>query len=293
MTTELDSPPSLTALYPKALAGTVLDLPKKLPLIGGSDDDATLPDEELVVSGVEVDRDHLAHYDRVCGFRFRDELPPTYPHMIGFPLQMRIMTARSFPFGAIGLVHVRNRIEQTRWLTADETLTVAVHAERLEKVKTGTEFDMVAEVRTGDEIVWRSVSTYLRRGGGGGSDKKKKKSEPPEPESIWKVGGDVGRRYASVSGDRNPIHMHALTARLFGFPKPIAHGMWLKARCLGALEGELPSAAAIDVSFKLPLLLPAKVGFSSRPEGAGRAFAVHDARNGKPHLEGAVQPYGS
>jgi hypothetical protein len=283
---ELDSPPSLTALYPKALAGTVLNL---VPLIGGSGD--SLPDEELVVSGVEVDRDHLAQYDRVCGFRFRDELPPTYPHMVGFPLQMRIMTARSFPFPAIGMVHVRNRIEQQRWLTADESLTVAVHAERLEKVKAGTEFDMVTEVSTGDEAVWRSVSTYLRRsGGGGGSSEKKSKSEPPRPEAIWKLGGDTGRRYAGVSGDRNPIHMHALTARLFGFPKPIAHGMWLKARCLAALEGELPAASAIDVSFKLPLLLPAKVGFSSRPDGAGRKFAVHDASSGKPHLEGAVQP---
>ena len=25
----------------------------------------------------------------------------------------------------------------------------------------------------------------------------------------WQLGGDLGRRYAAVSGDRNPIHMHA------------------------------------------------------------------------------------
>jgi hypothetical protein len=281
MATELDSPPSLTGLYPKAVLGS-------LPLIGGGGDQ--LPDETLVVEGIEVDREHLAHYDRVCGFRFRDELPPTYPHMVGFPLQMKLMTARSFPFAAMGLVHVRNQIEQKRWLRADEPLTIAVHAEKLRKAKAGTEFDMVAEVSTGDEQVWRSISTYLKRQGGGDGSKKSKKTAPPEPEAIWKLGGDVGRRYAAVSGDRNPIHMHPLTARLFGFPKPIAHGMWLKARCLAALEGELPSAAAVDVSFKLPLLLPAKVGFSSRPKGAGREFAVHDARSGKPHLEGVVEP---
>jgi hypothetical protein len=148
---------------------------------------------------------------------------------------------------------------------------------------------MVAVASSGDEAVWRSVSTYLKRSGGGKSSEKKD-AAPPEPEAIWKLGGDVGRRYAGVSGDRNPIHMHPMTARLFGFPKPIAHGMWLKARCLAALEGELPSAAEFDVAFKLPLLLPAEVGFSSRPAGAGREFAVHDARNGKPHLEGSVNP---
>jgi hypothetical protein len=275
----MESTPNLTTLYPKALIGA-------LPLIGGGGD--TLPEDELVVTGVEIDRDHLAHYDRVCGFRFRDELPPTYPHMVGFPLQMKLMTSRSFPFSPLGLVHVRNRIEQTRWLRADDTLTVTVRAEDLREAKAGTEFDMVADASVGDETVWRSVSTYLKKSGG--SSGKKRETEAPEPEAIWRLGGDVGRRYAAVSGDRNPIHMHALTARLFGFPKPIAHGMWLKARCLAALEGELPSAAEIDVSFKLPLLLPAKVGFSSSPDGAGRKFAVHDAKSGKPHLEGSVKP---
>jgi acyl dehydratase len=139
----------------------------------------------------------------------------------------------------------------------------------------------------------------LRRTGGGGSGDGKKSSEPPPAEAVWSVPGDIGRRYASVSGDINPIHMHPLSARLFGFPKPIAHGMWLKARCLAALEGELPlvspaGAIAVEVSFKLPLLLPAKVAFASWPaDGAGtgsRDFAVHDARNGKPHLSGSVRP---
>jgi acyl dehydratase len=288
-TRELDSPPGLRGLYPKALAGTVLELPRKLPGLGRGGE-PELPDEELVVSGIEVDREHLAHYDRVCGFRVRDELPPTYPHMIGFPLQMKLMTQRSFPFPVIGLVHVRNRIEQTRPLRADEELTVAVRAENLQEGDKGTSFEMVGEASVGDETVWRSSSTYLRRGNGGGSSEKKKSKPPTHPDAIWKLGGDVGRRYASVSGDINPIHLHPISARLFGFPKPIAHGMWLKARCLAALEGEVPDACSIDVSFKLPLLLPAKVAFSSRPKGPGRAFDVVDARNGKPHLSGTVGP---
>ncbi|MEA2478170.1 MAG: hypothetical protein QOJ07_92 [Thermoleophilaceae bacterium] len=298
-TRELDSPPSLTAIYPKAFAGVVLELPRKLPGLGRGGE-PELPDDELVVRDVDVDREDLAHYDRVCGFRLTDELPPTYPHMIAFPLAMELMTQRSFPFPVVGLVHVRNRIEQTRPLRADEPLTVAVHAANLEQHAKGRQFEIVAEGRAGDEPVWSSVSTYLSRGGGSGegSDgdddsgqkqkRKQKQKGPPRPEAIWKVEGDIGRRYASVSGDRNPIHIHPLTARLFGFPRPIAHGMWLKARCLAALEGELPGACEVDVSFKLPLLLPAKVAFSSEPKGSGRAFAVHDAKNGKPHLTGTV-----
>jgi acyl dehydratase len=99
----------------------------------------------------------------------------------------------------------------------------------------------------------------------------------------------VGADYAAVSSDRNPIHTSRLMARAFGFPRPIAHGMWSKARCLAALEGRLPDAYAVDVSFKLPILLPARVALSTGVDGGcGWRFALHDAKSGKPHLTGLV-----
>lgn len=287
---ELESPPSLSALYPRALTGAVTELPRKLPGLrrGG---DPVLPDLELAVNDVEVDRDHLAHYDHVCGFRVRNELPTTYPHMISFPLQMKLMTDGAFPFPVMGLVHIENRIEQKRWIRADEKLAFKVRADNLREHERGIQFDLVANATSGGEPVWHSTSTYLRRtGGGGGGSSSDKKAKPPEPHAFWKVPDDIGRRYASVSGDINPIHMHSLSARLFGFPSAIAHGMWLKARCLAALEGELPDALTVEVAFKLPLLLPAKVAFADWPADGGRDFAVHDARKGKPHLTGSLRP---
>ena len=98
--------------------------------------------------------------------------------------------------------------------------------------------------------------------------------------------GDIGRRYGAVSGDRNPIHLHGWSAKLFGMPRPIAHGMWLKARCLAELESTLPDAFRVDVRFKLPLFLPAQVAFGVRDDGRG--FEVRDASSGKPHLSGAL-----
>ena len=294
-TRELDTPPSLSAIYPRALSGAVTELPRKLPGLGRGE--PSLPDLELVVRDVEVDRHHLAEYDEVCGFRLRDELPPTYPHMVAFPLAMKLMTDGSFPFPVMGLVHIENRIEQQRPISADERLDFNVRADNLREHERGIAFEIVADATADGERVWHSSSTYLRRsggGGGGGSDKQERKSEPPSPDSFWQVPGDIGRRYGGVSGDINPIHLHPISARLFGFPKPIAHGMWLKARCLAALEGQLPDALSVEVAFKLPLLLPAKVAFASWEAGGGEAwvrdFAVHDARKGKPHLTGAVRP---
>jgi acyl dehydratase len=125
----------------------------------------------------------------------------------------------------------------------------------------------------------------LRRGGGSGSSGERETVEQ-QATAVWHVPGDIGRRYAAVTGDRNPIHLYALTAKLLGFRRAIAHGMWTKARCLAALEGRLPEAYTVDVGFKLPVLLPGKVGFAATQD----SFELFDPRNGKPHLSGQILP---
>jgi hypothetical protein len=97
-----------------------------------------LPDRELVREGVEIDRGHLAAYDRVCGFRLRDELPSTYPHVLAFPLALELMADPAFPFSPLGLVHVGNRIEQTRPLRAGERIDLRVRAADLGPHDRGT-----------------------------------------------------------------------------------------------------------------------------------------------------------
>ena len=240
-----------------------------------------LPDRELT-RAVSVDCGHLAAYDRVCGFRLRDELPPTYPHVLAFPLAMDLLTGR-FPFSPLGLIHVANRIEQRRPLRADEQLQLRLWAADLRPHDRGRQFDIVVEAAVDGETVWRDVSTYLHREASRakGGDR----GEPPPASAVWRLPGDVGRRYARVSGDNNPIHTHALLAKALGQPGTIAHGMWTKACCLAALEASLPEAFTVDVRFKLPLRIPGRATFST----AGGSFAVHDAR-GRPHLEGQLSP---
>jgi acyl dehydratase len=280
----------MRVLYPKAVAGAGRSALRRLPGLG--DGEPQLPDTELALPEVRIDRDHLAAYDRVCGFRLRDVLPPTYPHLLAFPLSMELMTDSSFPFPVIGLVHIDNRIEHLRPVQADEPIGVRVRAEGLAAHDRGTQFELFAELRAGEEVAWRSRSTYLHREGDGssGKDRGDDRPEPPRPKAVWRVPGDVGRRYADVSGDRNPIHLHPLSARLFGMPRMIAHGMWLKARCLAALESLVPESFDVDVRFKLPVLIPGRVSFASWPEDGGRGFALHDGKNEKPHLAGRLTP---
>ena len=279
-TTELSSPPSLTALYPRAV---VVPLVRKLPVVGGGSRE--LPGTELVVRDVPVSLDHLSDYTDVCGFERMDRLPATYPHMLAFPLQMRIMTERAFPFPVLGLVHIENSITQHRPVSPDERLTVSVHAQDLRDHDRGKQFTLAATAHVGEELVWESASTYLRRTSSGSGSKERERDEPAPVRAHWRVPADIGRRYGAVSGDRNPIHTSGLGAKLLGMPRPIAHGMWVKARCLAELEQTLPDAFTVDVRFKLPLYLPGQVAFGVQE----RDFEVRDATSGKPHLSGTVR----
>ena len=99
----------------------------------------------------------------MCGFTLSDTLPPTYPHVLAFPLAIELMAARDFPFAALGLVHVGNAIEQLRPLRADETLDLLVWTERLADHPRGRTIDIVAEASVGGEPAWRDRSTYLHR----------------------------------------------------------------------------------------------------------------------------------
>jgi MaoC like domain len=306
-TRTLDSPPSILPLYARA-AAPMIPGASLLPFIPGRGKE--IPEVELALPGLQADREKVTAYARVCGFALRDHLPPTYPHVLAFPLHMAVLADGDFPFGAVGLVHVENRIVQHRPIGFDEELTIKVKPTKLKPHPRGCTFSLQTKVKSGNRIVWESTSTMLRRGGG--DEAAKNDPEPSkDPNSAanhvlgeialkhdargggngeWKLGGDLGRRYGAVSGDRNPIHMHSLSAKALGFPRAIAHGMWTKARCLAALEGRLPDAFAVDVRFRKPILLPGRIEFASSLEGDAIEFAVRDAKRGTPHLDGRVEP---
>jgi len=240
---------------------------------------------------VAVDTERLAEYCRVCGFTMRDTLPATYPHILAFPLHMALLTQGDFPFPAVGLVHVQNRIEQRRPIEATEKLEIRVRAGELEPHPKGKTFALLTSVRSGGEEVWVSQSTNLRRGEGSETASDSGPSFDPDltAEAEWPLPGDLGRSYGGVSGDRNPIHMYGLTAKALGFPRQIAHGMWTKARCVAALEARLPGAVEVEVAFKRPILLPSKVEFTSGKSGGEITFGVR-SRDGEPHLAGLAKP---
>jgi acyl dehydratase len=242
---------------------------------------------------VNVDPKRLEAYRKVCGFADNGLLPPTYPHILTFTLQMQLLTAKAFPFPLLGLIHLSNRIRILRPMGGVSRVRVSVKVQNLQPHAKGATFELVTTLDDQLGLLWEAESQMLCRG-------VKLAGEPVEDVfaptlsltevAHWKAPADIGRRYAKVSGDYNPIHLSAISARLFGFPSAIAHGLWNKARTLAALSDHLPTAnVEIAVQFRKPVRLPSEVTLLSSAAGSSGDFQLMGAGEIE-HMVGQWRP---
>ncbi|ANJ87145.1 MaoC family dehydratase [Pandoraea oxalativorans] len=247
---------------------------------------------------VPLDREDIARYARLCGFAQPTGVPPTWPHLLAFPLHMLLMTDRAFPFAMLGMVHLANRIRQFAALNVGERLTLDVRCGPLSAHDKGQVFTVVTTARRDDIVVWIGESLYLRTGvrDALGAPYQAQLSADPSltKAATWAVPADLGRQYARISGDYNPIHLWPLTAKLFGFARPIIHGMWSFARTLAAVLPDDASAYGpvdLRVEFKTPVLLPGDVTLWRAPYAPPHPqhFELRDAAGTVPHLRGRWQ----
>ncbi|AKU17852.1 MaoC/PaaZ C-terminal domain-containing protein [Luteipulveratus mongoliensis] len=280
-TIEVTSNPNLAPVFAKAVATSRLKSGKALPVL------------DVVRRDIQVDPSHLAAYNQVSGFPLRNEVPSTYLHNLSFPLQVTLFADRSYPYPLTGSVHLSNRITQHRPVLLGEPVTITVSTANARPHRRGAMVDVLGEARVGEELVWEGVSTYLYRG-----QKAPGEVEEPAEESdavdgtgsIWRLSGDLGRRFAGVSGDVNPIHMNPFAAKALGFPTTIAHGAWSMARMLAALENRLPSAYTYEVSFRKPVLIPSTVRFVARQDASSGDWelALRNNKKGTEHARGRI-----
>ncbi len=276
--------PSMLSLYAKAL--------RKKAHSG------EWPSLAVAVQGVRADTNNVRQYARLCHFSESRYLPATWLHTQAFPLHIQLLTDPAMPFKPMGMVHLRNRIQQMRPIEKNELLYVqCALSEEVREGDAGQEFDIITRIEAAGETVWESVTTNLNRMSNASSGNSRSSHYKPKPEPVppldivqtWQLPANLGRNYAAISGDRNPIHLWGPTAKLFGFKRPIIHGMWSKARCLGSLQpliGDNPFS--IEVAFKTPAYLPSSVLFSYNRSGDKIDFQLA-SEAGKPHLKGLLQ----
>lgn len=252
-----------------------------------------LPGERLVRPAVALDATAIAEYAEICGYRHEHGVPLAFPHQLAFPLHLLLLTARSFPYPASGMVHLANQIRQYRRLSAGQALRLEVFAERWVAHPKGQALSIATRAISDGALVWESDSLYLRRGvaapvgepWNAGLDHPDARLQRTQ---RWTLPADLGRRFARVSGDFNPIHTSRLGARLFGFRSAIAHGMWTLGRALAAQQPPRAlDAAELQCEFKLPIHLPGEVALWRVPAGGPRQFfEVRDHTGERPHMRG-------
>lgn len=260
--------------------------------------DAVVPRIEARVAAVRTPAERLKAYREVCDLPDDGTLPPAWLQVLAMPIQTAMLANRAFPLPLPGIVHVSNVIEEHRLIKADEPVDLGCVLEGSRVVRAGVEFDIRTTAEARGEPVWTSVTTAIVRMKTNVGRDEKRKTEPvastaqPFRSLVWDVPESQGRKYARVSGDWNPIHVQALLARPFGFPRAIAHGLWTFARCLGAIDEQMPRAPRrIEVHFRRPLLLPSVVTFEAVADGAqGVAFQVRARDGALVHLRGSVAP---
>ena len=247
---------------------------------------------EIDARKVSVKASHLARYRAVCGIPPASTLPPAYPHVLAMPLHMQVFTAASFPVKVLGLIHMHNVIRQWHPIPVNAPLHLFGGFNTVRETERGQEYDLLTRCEVDGAVMWEEVSTMLARGSGAG----KRPRAPKAPKdgtairSMIGVAPNTGRRYAFVSGDFNPIHLAARTARIFRFDRAVAHGMWSMARCLGEAATTLPAAPLeIETQFQFPLFLPAQTTYQSWQAVDVLHITLSDERGLKPHLSIKVQ----
>jgi acyl dehydratase len=220
-------------------------------------------------------------------------MPLTFPALIAGRLHRDLMGLGDLPVSGLGMVHVATQLWASGRLPADTTWNVAAWADGARHVRSGLEIDLWASCTAG-EASWTARVVVLSRSREASGSDESASPELPDADGDWPVrttltaGGGVGRAYASVSGDYNPIHLHRYTAKAFGFPRAIAHGWWALPRSLaliGVDEAPPEGHTYLDVAYRRPVLLPSRPTLKGATDDKTTAFlVVRD--DGKPHFGG-------
>lgn len=287
-TVEITQPASAAAIYFGALRSS-----RKRPATISE-----LPAITYVRPQVVLDAKQIEHYAKICGFTGAQGVPLSYPQLLTFPLVMAFFASPDCPWPAMGTVHLANRIVQHKSLNAGDALRVEVSTGRLRAHEKGQVFELDIRILRQQDLVWEATQSLLRLGipqpAGAPFASDLKWDLPLSRQADFVAAGDIGRRYGRLSGDLNPIHLWAWSARLFGFRRAIAHGLWVQARALAALLPQAPVAQVkVAVEFKTPLFLPGRASLwttrdSRDPQVQNVAFEVRNAGGDKPHLRGRL-----
>ena len=234
----------------------------------------------------------LARFHALSGLPESETLPLLYPHTIGFPLHMAILTQPAFPLPIWRMLQIRNRIVQHAPLPRDAALDIAVKIAGHRIVEKGAEFDMHATVRIGEAVAWESLNTFYARGRFGMPTEDAVLEAPkvsPGDTASWHMLAGGGWHYGGLSGDYNPLHLWSGYARKHGFARAFFHPQRVLGQCLAKLPQPAPALPLrLDAWLKGPVFYGAEVTMGIAQETDGTVFALNVEGDQRPAIIGRL-----
>jgi hypothetical protein len=273
---EFDQRPSVLAYHLRALYPGLLRRPPPFPRLRAR------------WKASRADPARLERFLEATGLGTEGGLPALYPQVITFPLQMVILTHRSFPLPIWKVLQIRNSLLLHRAIPVDAALDAEAAVVGQRVLEKGIELDLHVGVRSGEALVWEGLTTYFYRGRFG-------QAEPGAPlltapalagseVARWRTDPGGGLRFSGLSGDYNGIHFWSAYARRFGFQGAIHHPHQLIGQCLARLPEPAWSRQRLDLWLKGPVYYGDEVGLAAREGQAGVDFTLTVAGSGRPAL---------
>lgn len=253
---------------------------------------SNIPDISIHLEKTSIHPDAVKRYNDVCGFGNSLTIPATYLHAFIFPLHTQLLTQPEVPFPLPGLIHYANSIKQHRPLYFGEDFSVTCKLGNAIAHDKGQAFEVLSYITVNGKSVWEDESIYLHKGKEGIGEVLEWRQPALTERSIkesWSLHRNLGFEFAMASGDFNPIHLHPLTAKLFGFERHIIHGMWSVGKILSLFEKRISESFELSASFKTPVFLPASVIFRNEKTENGFDFDIVNNTQEKPHLKGFIE----
>ncbi|MBI2752099.1 MAG: acyl dehydratase [Betaproteobacteria bacterium] len=245
-------------------------------------------------TGLRIEPAHLAAFRELTGLGKEDGVSVLYPHVLGFRLQMALLTHRAYPVPIWNALQVRNRLVRHRQIDLRETLELETRTGPYRLVQKGIEIDLLSRLTRESECCWESEVTYFYRGRFGAAAADASTTPSPafsEPAMVdrFQIPQGGGWGFGKLTGDYNGIHYWSWYARRLGFRTAFPHSQRVAGMCTARLNGPDSEAQTLELWIKGPLYYGAQVILKSAGIKNGVQFGLSLEGDHRPALLGQWQ----
>lgn len=267
-----------------------------LPRSGYQKDGFEFPHIELTWVDAKINKRHMHRYQNLCQLPKSDAAPLLYPHVLMGSMHLALLSHEAFPMSVFGGLHLHTETIQHRAMRLGESYNIHASIKRYRIVRQGFEFDIDTQVKQADKVVWESRNVYLLPGKYDFDEnkliqpKRQKTLEDTATLGQFNIPRLIGKRYAILTGDINPIHMNRLAAIALGQKQDIAHAMWALGTTLGKMqELETGEELYLSASFKGPLFIGKLLNIKGHSGKMRGAFDLYCGDNQRPSICAVVR----